>query len=142
MWLFGKPCTEEIRKAPAKLPMGGEDYRFTTTPITFIASLSNGEMLVKVNGKEEWLPAYFNDGQWVPANNPYVGVKTELHKWKGKMVRRKVPVVKEERFFVENAVKLISATRYHVVVETKDGERILLDVRFTKPEEWELANEK
>lgn len=70
------------------------------------------------------------------------GVKSSLYKWRGQLVKRIRPAGCCISF-MDRPVKLISATRYHVVaVDPESDYQYILNIRYANPDDWELFNPK
>lgn len=138
-----------IRTAPAVDENGIQDYSHTDTPLVFDGFNGDGTIAVHypkgsfdascLGTKTRVIPKYFADGNWTLVTNVENGVKTALNKWHRKMIQRIRPVDEFDRSFCDKPVKLITATRYHVVVQGQYRRKIILDYRFAKPEDWRLA---
>lgn len=137
---------EYIRIAPTKYG----DYSRTDSAMCFDGIAPDGCYLmhypkgsldeVCFGTEVQKMPTEFSDNNWRPANNPIVGVKSSLHKWKGQLVRRIRPAG-IDLSYMDRPVRLVSATRYHVVVaKPESGYELVLDIRYANPDDWELFN--
>ena len=104
---------------------------------------------------------------WVPANSIFDGPKSDLSKYEGRQIKQIKPVLlhsgikhvplrsKNHPFdkpymlirtdkdyydesYMGKKVKLISATKYHIIIDD-DGIQKILDSRYVSPEIWTLA---
>lgn len=141
-----------IRIAPVKYANGCMDYSYTHEPMAFDGVASNGEFIMHYLGiNAEFLGTTpkkmgleFSDSNWISVDKIKVGVKTSLHRHKGKMIKRVKPTPmgngKYDTSYIKNAVELVSATRYHLVVfDNQLGKEIILDVRYANPDDWTLV---
>ena len=92
----------------------------------------------------QMLPKEFTDENWIAEELIYEDTVSELNDFRGKLVRRKRPVILSP-FFTDYTcmtipARLIIATIHHVIVESY-GKQSILDCRFTDPDDWELWNE-
>ena len=108
----------------------------------------------------------FNAG-WVPANSIFDGLKSDLSKYEGRQIKQIKPVLLHsgikhvssrspkhpfdktyflirtgkdyyDKSYMYAKVKLISATKYHLLIED-DGIQKILDSRYSNPNLWILA---
>ena len=144
---------EYIRIAPTSGKI--KDYSYTNSFMVFDGYDANGNYIMhypkeSFHGRclgttPKTMSMDFSDSNWRPATNPYDGVKTKLHQWKGKLVKRVRPVRNEDGSvmsanFMDEGVELESATRYHVVCRNpKDGYVYLLNILYANPDDWMLA---
>lgn len=136
-----------IRTEPAVFKNGYRDYSYTTKPLVFDGfngdgaisfHYPKGSLHASCFGAEtKVLPKCFADGNWTLVTNVEIGVKTTLNEWRGKMIERIRPAG-FDHVACGKPVKLISATRHHVVVQSQD-KKMILDCRYAKPEDWRLV---
>lgn len=143
-----------VRVGPTK----NNDWSYTDgDPIKVLGIDKNGKLHYQYTGKdariygndEFVLPRDFVDNNWIlfqDAINPQEN--NPLNKWIGKKIKRIRPTEYGDKSYMckwsfEYPVTLISASRFHVFIEYNDpsfkGEKILLDPRMAKPEDWVLA---
>ena len=138
-----------LRTAPAVCEDGSQDYSYTDTPIVFDGFNEDGTMTFHhpkggldsyFLGVGTWvLPSFFADTNWILTRNVENGYKTLLNKWGGKMIQRIRPVSIYDQSYCDEPVKLITATRYHVVVINKYGQKVILNCLFANPKDWRLV---
>lgn len=94
---------------------------------------------------EEVLPIEFTDRNWKLYSRVRKVPDSELNKWRGKKIRRTTPTIGGDRSYMREPVKLIAASRYHLIIEYTEamgwlqGTQQLLRYEFANPKEWELA---
>ncbi len=105
---------------------------------------------------------------WIPAEIIWNGPKTDMSAWEGKTIIQVQPIlinpgvmyrriIKKpgrirylatpsvekrdifDRHYMNNPVKLLSATKYHLVVEENDHQ-VILDQRYIRIDSWALYN--
>ncbi len=146
---------EYIRIAPAIYKTGVKDYSYSSNPMVFDEIDANGNYIMHypagsfegrfLGTKPKVMEKEFSDNNWRPVTNLYDGVKTKLNLFRGKLVRRVKPVLFEDGTimdiaFMREAVKLVSATRYHVTCQrVKDGDIYVCDSRYANPDDWTIA---
>lgn len=140
-----------IRIVPAKLKDGTLDYSYTNEPMEFVDVGINGKLIMRKLGINEKhfgtipreISLSFFDSNWRCVDNLKVGVKSALHRYKGKKIKRLKAVDlgngQCDESFIGNAVELVSATRYHVVILDYNGNERILDARYANSDDWTLA---
>lgn len=126
--LVGK---EIIRIKPCECSYG-KDYSYTNDPVKLV-SISKDELVFRdrMNNRyknAKWMAEWL-DGNWYSVEDAMRFPKTELHKLVGKRIRSKA-----KKGF---PVKLLCATKYHLVVENVSGNIWWYDSRCTDPNNWE-----
>lgn len=127
---------------------GEINYSFCDIPATLEECSDDGTILVSYELfkgskvlSQMHLSSIYADENWIPLNEIQSG-ESPLNELIGKKIRRNTPVMINENqsdfSFIENPVVLISATKYHIVVSYKE-EKMILDMRYANPKEWDLA---
>ncbi len=125
---------------------------FLEVPIILKGFTSKGEIiytylpdsiLAVVHGTDEKiLKVSYTDNQWKLLSELFEPKDNDLNQYLGHQIKMVRPVIysngTEDYSYVNDSVKLISATKYHLVVED-DSENTILSFEFAKPEDWVLA---
>ena len=149
-----KPDKAFIRIAPCG-DQPWEDYSYTTEPLIFKRKTSSGDLIFTYapdtlsgrmyRNQEIILDEMWDDGNWIPFGILDQMEKTSLYKYKGKYVMRCKPCTLPSGFkdssYTSEAVKLITATKYHVVIyDSFLKKNMILDCRYTNPNEWRVLS--
>ena len=136
-----------IRIAPCG-EMGG-DYSFSSEPVLIDKILENGDIVCSYPNKpyyfssEFTLNSFWNDGKWIPYESMKRMQKTSLNDAKGKLVHRIKPVELhfglDYSYIFRNYI-LVTATKYHVILQDEDGKTFTLDSRYTNPDDWSVID--
>ena len=127
---------EIIRIKPA-----GKDYSFTREPVKLLKIVDN-ELVVKYENDEVHpLSPIFTDNNWIPLE---VATSTDknasLNELIGKNIRRIRPTYCGDKGFMRDSVKLISASKYHMVVECdylpSKSKTMILGPGYTGADDW------
>lgn len=126
--LIGK---EVIRIKPCECSYG-KDFSYTDEPVRLV-SISKDKIVFSddwyhISKDAEWMAEWL-DGNWYSVEDAMRFPKTKLHKLVGKRIRSKT-----DRGF---PVKLICATKYHLVVENVSGNIWWYNSRRANPNNWE-----
>lgn len=136
--LIGK---EIIRIKPCECSYG-IDYSYTTQPVR-VMSVSKEEFVFEkdfglrkndANWMKEWL-----DGNWYSVEDAKRFPKTKLNELQGKMIRSKSDHFSSgyvSSSFLDEPVKLIMATKYHLLLDW-NGRELWLGNRQTDPNDWQ-----
>jgi len=135
------PGNEYIRIAPTNDP---QDYSYTQKTLIFDEITPEGELIMHepAFGDSIRLPVYFSDDKWRSTDILVNGPKTKLNRLEGKMIHRIRPAELgnglKDKAYMDYPVELVRATKYHVIIVSPffRGE-IILDCRFTNPNDWE-----
>ena len=124
------------------------DWSYTDEPVIFVGLTQNGCIKYidpkfddKVGGV---LPLTFTDRNWITFKKASKPKGNPLNKWRGKKVVRNCPTCYGDYSFLrsdipDNEQKLISASKYHIILEDKFLGKIICDSRYNNPNDWELA---
>ncbi len=125
---------------------------FLEDPIILKGFTSKGEIIytylpdstsAAVYGTDEKiLKVSYTDNQWKLLSELFEPKDNDLNQYIGHQIQMVRPAIysngNEDYSYVNYSVKLISATKYHLVVED-DSENTILSFEFAKPEDWVLA---
>lgn len=129
----------------------------TTEPILLLGFTPDGciryrytDFNAVIMGNEEYvLPFSFTDRNWITYKKALRTKNNQLNQWKGKKIKRIIPTKRlgDSSFMCdspfEKAPTLISASKYHIVIEHNDmgleGRTSVLSPDFSIFSEWTLA---
>lgn len=114
-----------IRKGPTA--MHG-DFSYTEDPLILVGFTEKGKIICRYaeetflgrifGSRENVLPLEFTDRNWMLYSRVTKGRNSELSKWNGRKILRTRPTARRgDKSFMEEPVKLIAASKYHLVVE-------------------------
>lgn len=124
------------------------DWSYTDEPVIFVGLTQNGCIKYidpkfddKVGGV---LPLTFTDRNWITFKKASRPKGNPLNKWRGKKVVRNCPTCYGDKSFLRSDVPgddqiLISASKYHIILEDKSFGEIICNSTFSNPNDWELA---
>ncbi len=127
------------------------DWSFTDdSPLLLVGFTSDGCIRYRYTGSEARffgydefvLPFYFTDRNWITYKKAFKAKGNVLNKWRGKKIRRIRPTSTcgDRSFMSGDAPTLISASKYHMVIECGlKGTKCVLRSDYMNPEDWELA---
>lgn len=146
-----EPGKTYIRIAPCgEAPW--DDYSYTTTPLIFKGRNTNND-LIFVHSPETWegrlrcdediiLDEEWDDGNWIPFDKMEEMPETALSAHKGKLIVRCNSAdygVFKDSSFMDEAQRLMYATKYHVVLYDPDiKEPYILNCKFANPDDWRV----
>lgn len=140
--LVGK---EIIRIKPCECSYG-TDYSYTSEPIR-VVSISKEEFVFeeewnsKLRKKNaEWMAKWL-DGNWYSVEDAKRLPKTKLNELQGEMICTKTGEFSSghvDYSFNKESVRLILATKYHIVLDW-NGKELWLNSRKTDPNDWQKA---
>ena len=106
-----------------------------------IKEVTPNEELVVVtsSGKEKLLPIDFNDRNWKLLSRVKNIPDSPLNKWKGRKIIRTCPTKQGDNSYITSPVTLINASRHHIIVESRNAHKTILDYFYANPKEWKLA---
>lgn len=148
---------EVVRTKPKQGLIWSGDWSYTDEPIIILGFTSDGciryrhpEREARIFGnKEGTLPFSFTDRNWVTYKKALRAKHNVLNKWRGKRIKRVRPTATCNdhsymcRFPFQQPPTLISASKYHMVIEHNDiglkGHKSVLRADYIKPEDWVLA---
>lgn len=124
------------------------DWSYTDEPVVFVGFTQDGCIKYidpkfddKVGGV---LPLTFTDRNWITFKKASRPKGNPLNKWRGKKVVRNCPTCYGDKSFLRSDVPgddqiLISASKYHIILEDKSLGEIICNSTFSNPNDWELA---
>lgn len=124
------------------------DWSYTDEPVIFVGFTQDGCIKYidpkfddKVGGV---LPLTFTDRNWITFKKASKPKGNSLNKWRGKKVVRNCPTCYGDESFLRSDVPgdeqiLISASKYHIILEDKFLGKITCNSRYNNPNDWELA---
>ena len=128
------------------------DYSKTTEPVLITGFTSTNRIKCKLyrnptnNNQNVILPREFTDDKWILYEDALKSENNPMNELKGKLIIRIRPTERGDERFTKRPVKLISASKNHVVVSYNKNslawlgirypERILLGSEFSNPEDW------
>ncbi len=123
------------------------DWSYTDEPVVFVGFTQDGCIKYidpKFDDKVRILPLTFTDRNWITLKKALKPKGNPLNKWRGKKVVRNCPTCYGDYSFLrsdipDNEQKLISASKYHIILEDKIVGKIICDSRYNNPNDWELA---
>lgn len=134
------------------------DWSYTDEPVIFVGLTQNGCIKYidpkldecmkcidpRSDGTVRILPLNFTDRNWITLKKASKPKGNPLNKWRGKRVVRKCPTCCGDYSFLrsdipDNEQKLISASKYHIILEDKIVGKIICDSRYNNLNDWELA---
>lgn len=123
------------------------DWSYTDEPVVFVGFTQDGCIKYidpKFDDKVRILPLTFTDRNWITLKKALKPKGNPLNKWRGKKVVRNCPTCYGDYSFLrsdipDNEQKLISASKYHIILEDKIVGKIICDFRYNNPNDWELA---
>lgn len=134
------------------------DWSYTDEPVIFVGLTQNGcikyidpkldECMKCIDPRSDdtvrILPLNFTDRNWITFKKASKPKGNPLNKWRGKRVVRKCPTCCGDESFLRNDIVgdeqiLISASKYHIILEDKFLGKIICDSRYNNPNDWELA---
>lgn len=134
------------------------DWSYTDEPVIFVGLTQNGCIKYidpkqdgcikyidpKIDDEVRIFPLTFTDRNWITLKKASKPKGNPLNKWRGKRVVRKCPTCCGDYSFLrsdipDNEQKLISASKYHIILEDKIVGKIICDSRYNNPNDWELA---
>lgn len=123
------------------------DWSYTDEPVIFVGLTQDGCIKYidpKFDDKVRILPLTFTDRNWITFKKASKPKGNPLNKWRGKKVVRNCPTCYGDYSFLrsdipDNEQKLISASKYHIILEDKIVGKIICDSRYNNPNDWELA---
>lgn len=148
---------EVIRTKPTQGLIWSGDWSHTDEPIIILGFTSDGCIRYRHSGfgkivfgdEEHILPFSFTDRNWITYKKAMRAKNNVLNKWRGKRIRRVRPTATYGdhsymcRFGLDRAPTLVSASKYHMVIEHHDagleGDKSLLRADYINPEDWVLA---
>lgn len=136
------PGREYIRILPVRYANNVVSYNYCNTILVFDGCKDDGTPIFHYPERYEHIviPKFFFDGNWRPASIIRDGDPTELTKWVGKKVIRKLPSYNGGLSYLYSPVRLVSATKHHVVIINPITlKEQILDIRFADPSDWKLA---
>lgn len=146
---------EIIRTKPTSGRTCAVDWSNTSEPIILLGFTSDGCIKYRhrktsiFGDTERTLPFDFTDRNWVTYKKALRAKHNVLNKWRGKEIKRLRPTATcGDRSYMceysfEKAPTLVSASKYHMVIEHHDvgleGLKTILRADYIKPEDWALA---
>lgn len=123
------------------------DWSYTDEPVVFVGFTQDGCIKYidpKFDDKVRILPLTFTDRNWITLKKALKPKGNPLNKLRGKKVVRNCPTCYGDYSFLrsdipDNEQKLISASKYHIILEDKIVGKIICDSRYNNPNDWELA---
>lgn len=143
-WLKNYVGREMIRSGPTTANIFPQDWSYTDAPVIIMGFTQQGEIICKhpgINALAKVLPLSFTDRNWIPYNNVFDVTHTSFNQWRGKKIKRIRPTSTfgDRKYMSDSdAPILISASKYHMVVDTSQGTTILRS-DYMNPEDWILA---
>lgn len=120
------------------------DWSYTDEPVIFVGFTQDG--CIKyidpcLSDKVRIFPLNFTDRNWITLKKALKPKRNPLNKWRGKYVVRTSPTCRGDRSFLRGDIpgKLISASKYHIILEDKFLGKIICNSTFSNPNDWELA---
>lgn len=137
---------EVVRTKPTSGITWSGDWSHTDEPIIILGFTSDGCIRYRYSNddRERTMPFAFTDRNWVTYKKAQRAKHNVLNKWRGKRIRRIRPTATcGDRSFMDDAPTLISASKYHMVIEYHmiglEGRKCILRSDYMKPEDWVLA---
>ena len=120
------------------------DWSYTDEPVVFVGFTQDGCIKYidpKLDDEVRILPLTFTDRNWITFKKASKPKGNPLNKWRGKKVVRNCPTCYGENSFLRGDIpgKLISASKYHIILEDKLLGKIICNSRYNNPKDWELA---
>lgn len=117
------------------------DWSYTDEPVIFVGLTQDGCIKYidpKFDDKVRILPLTFTDRNWITFKKASKPKGNPLNKWRGKKVVRNCPTCYGDYSFLrsnipDNEQKLISASKYHIILEDKIVGKIICDSRYNNP---------
>ena len=136
---------EIIRTQPTAWPV--RDWSYTDAPSILVGFTSEGCIQIRHTGWEAeifgdkiyTLPISFTDRNWITYKKALQAKHNVLNQWKGHKIRRIRPAGDHSYMDSLNPPILVSASRYHMVIQDYKGHKALLRADYTRPEDWVLA---
>ncbi len=136
---------EIIRTKPTTTDIG--NWYYTDEPVFFVGFTQDGCMKYidpKIDDEVRIFPLTFTDRNWITLKKALKPKGNPLNKWRGKKVVRNCSTCYGDYSFLrsdipDNEQKLISASKYHIILEEKIVGKIICDSRYNNPNDWELA---
>lgn len=126
------------------------DFSYTSDPVILKGFTEKGEMIIQLPKESIFfklgeckLPIEFTDRNWKLYNRVRKVGDNKLNKWKGKKILRTVPTKHlGDRSYMDEPVKLITASKYHIIFEFTEpflqGKSYCANYDFSNPKEWKL----
>lgn len=122
-------------------------WSYTNEPVIFVGLTQDGCIKYidpKLDDKVRILPLTFTDRNWITFKKASKPKGNPLNKWRGKKVVRNCPTCYGDESFLRSDVPgdeqiLISASKYHIILEDKFLGKITCNSRYNNPNDWELA---
>lgn len=122
-------------------------WSYTNEPVVFVGLTQDGCIKYinsKLDDKVRILPLTFTDRNWITFKKASKPKGNPLNKWRGKKVVRNCPTCYGDYSFLRSDIPgneqiLISASKYHMILEDKFLGKITCDSRYNNPNDWELA---
>lgn len=142
---------EVVRTKPTQGLIWSGDWSYTDEPIIILGFTSDGCIRYRhpERDNEHTLPFGFTDRNWVTYKKALRAKHNVLNKWRGKRIRRVRPTATCGdrsymcRFGLDRAPTLVSASKYHMVIEHNDmgleGVKSVLRADYINPEDWVLV---
>lgn len=123
------------------------DWSYTDEPVIFVGLTQDGYIKYidpKLDDKVRILPLTFTDRNWITFKKASKPKGNPLNKWRGKKVVRNCPTCYGDESFLRSDVPgdeqiLISASKYHIILEDKFLGKITCNSRYNNPNDWKLA---
>ena len=123
------------------------DWSYTDEPVIFVGFTQDGCIKYidpRLGDKVRIFPLTFTDRNWITLKKALKPKGNPLNKWRGKKVVRNCPTCYGDYSFLrsdipDNEQKLISASKYHIILEDKFLGKITYNSRYNNPNDWELA---
>ena len=123
------------------------DWSYTDEPVVFVGFTQDGCIKYidpRLGDKVRIFPLTFTDRNWITLKKALKPKGNPLNKWRGKKVVRNCPTCYGDYSFLRSDIPgdeqiLISASKYHIILEDKIVGKIICDSRYNNPNDWELA---